>query len=136
MVAGSSFLTVAGATANFQGDIPDYFDDSCGQQVVKFIKAKNKDNPGLLVFAVPGAGKTRTIHQSAETAGATYFRVKLTDRNPMRLALMEVAKKHAGTLLDYEAAKGLLSAECTRFIQQWISILEERRELYKRTALG
>ena len=78
------------------------------------------DNPSVLLMAIPGAGKTRTVEEAARSIAASYDRVKLTDAHPLIQELRQLAETEKGPPKCYAAGKDVFVATCKEFVEKLI----------------
>ena len=108
----SPFIKHAGIGISF-GELPVLFRDKAVQDVVATISSTAVDRRTVLLFAMPGSGKTRTIREAAKNLSCTYHRVKLNNDSKLIRDLRQQASA-AVSYLDRSATYD----DCKRVFHQ------------------
>jgi hypothetical protein len=117
----------------FGNGIPTLYQDRSLAECTAFLRAvQGEDNKTLLMFAVPGSGKTRTVREAAAATGAVLHREKLMETHELITALKTCACSKqcpagyddAKTLFaGYDDAKTLFAETCKTFLETKVAVL-------------
>jgi hypothetical protein len=111
---GSPFIK---QTFDFENKgIPVLYEDEAFQSVLSTIGGVSEiDNVTAILFAVPGAGKSKTVLEAAKRCSAPYHRIKFVSNNTFVLALHEQCNP-ATIPEEYAVAMKLFLNTCTVYI--------------------
>jgi hypothetical protein len=103
-------------------------DDTFVELKERFLSASNLDNPALLIFAIPGSGKTTTVKRVAKDVSAEYIRIKLAVSDPLYLETMRLAKDATiASIGDYDLCKLHFADACNDFVKNIETRIPEKR---------
>lgn len=88
------------------------------------IAATTVDNPGLLLMAVPGAGKTRTVDEAATVVGAILHRQKLVDGEDFVRGLQHLAEE-PGPPSSYKKGKDMFVPACKKYVASVLKVFQD-----------
>ena len=101
-----------------------YEDTALSSLKARFVQVRERHavEEHVLIFAVPGSGKTTTVFEAAHQVGAEYKRYRLALGGDFHLAIMELCKSKrlqdivCDTTNEYEACKLHFLGPCTSFV--------------------